>query len=162
VNSNNSLSEMPVVGLKTAAILREFVDHPEPPLADDEWIEKQIMALATKPTRRMASAEAAFNLELWLTVLRDYPRADLGYAVGRLLRESKWFPDVSEIVKLAEFCARKRDYNRSQAWRILFKHEKEWTPPIPEEDLCRPEDVAAILAEVSAEFSGKNGESDER
>lgn len=148
VNGNDSLVTMPVVGPESAKALQAFFDHPEPPLADRDWIESQIAILRVKPSRSMSAMDGKMLVETFVNVLLAYPRADLGYAVGRLMLESKWFPDVSEIVKLAEFAASQRAAKKHQAWKLLHKHKTEWTPPIAEEDLCKPEDAAAILAEL--------------
>lgn len=146
---------MPVIGPESVKILKSFYEHPEPPLADEDWIEKRIMALATKPMRKMASSEAAFSLEIWLSVLKNYPRADLGYAFGRLLVEEKWFPDISDIVKRAQYPANIRASKKHQAWKLLHKHKTDWREPIPESELVTPEAIEQITAEVDAEFAHK-------
>lgn len=147
---------MPVVGPKSAAALREYIQHPEPPLATVEWIEAQIGTLSIKPHRKATVADMAMILRTYIAVLSEYPRTDLGYAFGRLLRENKWFPDVSEIVELANYCRRTRRFRKSQAEVLLAKHEREWTPPIPEDQRVKPEEVAALVSElkIGAEKDG--------
>ncbi len=143
------------MGPKSVEALQAFFDHPEPPLAPDEWIEKQLMALTTKPTRKVSAGEAAYNLEISIAVLRQYPQVDLGYAIGRLMRESVFRPGYAEIATLAEYPARVRAAKKHQAWKLIHKHKTEYVPEIPEDQLCKPEDVAAILAEF------KTGETSE-
>lgn len=139
---------MPVVGPKSATALREYIQHPEPPLATVEWIEAQIGTLSIKPHRKATVADMAMILRTYISVLSEYPRADLGYAFGRLLRESKWFPDLSEILVHADYCRRTRKFRKSQAEVLLAKHEREWTPPIPDEDRVKPEELAALVSEL--------------
>jgi hypothetical protein len=156
VESRNSSNQMPVVGPKSAAALREFLEHPEPPLATLDWIEAQIGTLSIKPHRKATVADMAMILKTYITILRVYPRVDLGYAFGRLLRENKWFPDISEIVELAAYAKGQRDFKRIQAATLIAKHEREWTPPIPDDQRVPPDDVAALLAElrIGAEKEG--------
>lgn len=158
VSSNDSMAMMPVVGPQTAAILKSFYEHPEPPLADDQYIEIELVKLAGKPARKSSAGEAAFNLEVWIPVLKEFPRVDLGYAFGRLLRESKWFPDISEIIALAKYPANMRAAKKHQAWKLLHKHKTDWREPIPESELVTPEAIAQIKAEVDAEFPSNREE----
>jgi hypothetical protein len=146
---------MTVVGPKTAAILQDFFDHPEPPLADRDWIENQIAVLRIKPSRSMTAQDGKMLVETFVSVLKSYPKVDLGYAVGRLMRESKWFPDVSEIAKLAEYHASMRAAKKHQAWKLLHKHRAEWVEPISDDEICTPEDAARILTEMEKSFPSK-------
>jgi hypothetical protein len=139
---------MPVVGPKSAAVLREFVDYPEPPLATEDWIEKQIVVLSVKPQRGRSAVEAQMLINAYVPIMAEHSRVDLGYAIGRLMRESKWFPDISEIVELAVYAKGQRDFKRIQAATLVAKHEREWTPPIPEDQRVAPEEVAALVAEL--------------
>lgn len=148
VESNHSFNQMPVVGPKSAATLREYVQHPEPPLATEDWIEAQIALLSIKPHRKATVADMAMMLKAYVAVLSEYPRVDLGYAFGRLLREERWFPDVSQIVELADYCRRTRKFRRSQAEMLISKHEREWLAPIPEDQVVKPEEVAALISEL--------------
>lgn len=152
------MAMMPVVGPNTAAILQDFYNHPEPPLADRDWIENQIAVLRVKPSRSMTAQDGKMLVETFVSVLKAYPRVDLGYAFGRLMRESKWFPDVSEIVKLAEYPANMRAAKKHQAWKLLHKHKTDWREPIPESELVTPEAIAQIKAEVAAEFPSNREE----
>lgn len=139
---------MPIVGPKSAAALREFIEHPEPPVATEEWIEAQIGTLSIKPHRKATVADMAMILKTYVAVLAQYPRADLGYAFGRLLRESKWFPDISEILVHADYCRNTRSCKKVQAKVLLMKHEREWIAPIPEDQIVKPEEVAALVSEL--------------
>jgi hypothetical protein len=137
-------------------MLRQFIQYPEPPRADKDWITSELGVLALKPMRKLANVEAEAIMERDLRILSGYPRVDLGYAFGRLARESKYYPEISEMVSLAEYPASIRRARRNRASMALMKHNREWIEPIPEDQLCKPEDVAAILAEVDAEFAAKS------
>lgn len=145
---------MPVVGPKSASALREYIDHPEPPLASVDWIEAQIGNFSIKPHRKATVGDMALLLKTYVSVLSEYPRVDLGYAFGRLMRENRWFPDVSEILVHADYCRRTRKFRRSQAEVLLAKHEREWTPPIPEEERVKPEELAALVSELKIGAEG--------
>lgn len=162
VSSQSSLATMPVVGPKSAAALQEFFDHPEPPLADDSWIEKQLVAFSVKPRRHASALEEEFKLELFVSRLRPFPKVDLGYAFGRLMNESKFYPDISEFIALAKYPAAKRAFKKHQAWKLLHKHKTEWREPIPEDQLITPEETKRITAEVAAEFAARNPNKDGR
>jgi hypothetical protein len=149
---------MPVIGPETTAILREFVDHPEPPLAEPEWIEKQIIALSIKPSRKATATDSKMILATFVTVLKDYSRVDLGYAFGRLMRENKWFPDVSEIIELAEYPRKMRKFKKGQAKMLILKHEREWRRPIPDEERVKPEELAALVSELKIGAEGNEGD----
>ena len=152
VSSNDSLAQMPVVGPKTAAILQAFCDHPEPPAVDQNWLLNQLGTLALKPMRKLADVEASAVIQRDLKLLSGYPQADLGYAIGRLTRESKFYPEISEFIKMVEYPANMRAAKKHQAWKLLHKHKTDWREPIPESELVTPEAIAQIKAEVDAEF----------
>lgn len=143
------MNEMPVVGPKTAAELQAFIDHPEPPIADIDWIQKQITMLSIKPSRKQTVADAKMILATYTAVLKTYSRADLGYAFGRLLRESKWFPDISEIVELADFPRAQRNFKKHQARAIIMKHQAEWIDKSADKEIVDPAEVRALIKELS-------------
>lgn len=155
VSNPSSYESFPIVGPATAAELAEYVKHPEPPLAESTWIEEQIFAFKIKPHKTKSDMDWALLLRVNLAALSDFSRVDLGYAFGRLMRESKWFPDVSEIVSLAKYAQWQREFRKHQANALIMKHNHLWRAPIPEEELCSPEDIARIKAEVDAEFAAK-------
>lgn len=155
VNSRVSYNDIPVITPDEAALLRDFVAHPEPPRADDGWIEAQIGTFQIKPQRNRGQTEWALLVEVYVQTLSEYARVDLGYAFGRLMRESKWFPDVSEIISLAEYSSGVRRARRNRAETALMKHKHLWEPPIPEDQIVTAEDIARIKAEVDAEFAAK-------
>lgn len=145
---------MPIVGPKSAAILRDFVNYPDPPPATEDWIEKQIIVLSVKPQRGRSAVEAQMLIDAYVPIMAEHSRADLGYAIGRLMRENKWFPDISEIVELAKYAKAQRDFKRIQAATLIAKHEREWTPPIPEEERVKPEELAALVSELKIGAEG--------
>jgi hypothetical protein len=141
---------MPIIGPKTAAELRIFVEHPEPPMAEISWIENQIGLLSIKPKRRSSVMEEKMLIDVFVDVLQEIPRLDLGYAFGRLIRENKWFPDVSEIVELANISRGKRNYKRSRAKALIMKHEQQWLDEKTAADWVKPEEVAKLVKSLSA------------
>lgn len=143
------MNEMPVVGPKTAAQLQAFIDHPEPPIADTDWIQKQITMLSIKPSRKQTVSDAKMILQTYTSMLKSYSRADLGYAFGRLMRESKWFPDISEIIQLAEFPKSQRNFKKLQARTLIMKHERDWIDKSEDKEAVDPEEVRALINELS-------------
>lgn len=143
-----SMNEMPVIGPKSAAELQSFIDHPEPPPAEVTWIRKQIGLLSQKPSRRMGTLDAEMIVETFERLLKGYSRADLGYAFGQIMRKSKWFPDVADVIEYADYSVTQRSTKRVRAKMLIMKHERDWTPPIPEDQIIKPEEVQALLAEM--------------
>ncbi len=155
MNSKGSYEDMPVVTPTDVTVLQDFINHPEPPEALEGWIEEQLLTFMFKPQKNRARLEWAVLAESYLQNLVGYSRADLGYAFGRLMREQKWFPELSEIIEIVEHAVSVRRARRNRARTALMKHRHEYVSPVPEDQLCRPEDVAAILAEVEAEYQAK-------
>jgi hypothetical protein len=158
VSSPSSYESFPIVGPKTAAELAEYVKHPEPPLAERTWIEEQLFTFKIKPHKAKSDLDWDLLLRVNLAALSDFSRVDLGYAFGRLMRENKFFPDVSEIVTLAKYAQWQREFRKHQANALIMKHNHLWREPIPEDQLCTPEDIARIKAEVAAEFPSNRDE----
>lgn len=156
VNSRSSYNDLPVISPEQAAALAEFVEYPEPPIVEEPWLEAQIGTFMIKPQRGRSNMEWKLLLEVYVNNLRTYSRVDLGYAFGRLMRESKWFPDISEIIALADYAVAKRKARRLRAEMALMKHKHQYEPPIPDDQLVTPEDIERIKAEVEAEFAAKN------
>ena len=140
---------MPVVGPKSALKLREYIQHPSPPMATVDWMEAQIGSLSYKPQRKATVRDMDMILKIYTAVMAEYSRVDLGYAIGRLLREKVFFPDISEIVELAEYARGQRIKKRTKAQMLLTKHEREWTPPIPDDELADVDEVSALVSELS-------------
>lgn len=143
------MNEMPVVGPNTAAELQAFIDHPEPPQAEVDWIQKQITMLSIKPSRKQSVSDAKMILQTYTAVLKPYSRADLGYAFGRLLRENKWFPDISEIVELADYPRAQRNFKKHQARALVMKHKRDWIDLSEDKEVVDPEEVRALIKELS-------------
>lgn len=156
MNNPVSYKDTEIVDPEEAELLRQFIAHPEPPPPHPDWLLDQLGMLALKPMKKLADVEASAIIQRDFKLLSGYPQADLGYAIGRLTRESKFYPEISDFIKLVEYPAAVRRMRRNQAETALMKHRHEWTPPIPEDQLCKPEDIARIKAEVEAEFAARN------
>lgn len=152
--------DLDVIGPKTAKFLAEFINHPEPPMPPQGWVEAQIGLLSVKPSRKATVADMKLVLDVYVPILCEYSKVDLGYAIGRIVRENKWFPDISEIVALAEYARARRAAKRNMARMLIMKHEQEWTHPISQEQLVKIEDIQAIKDEVAREFSDKMARQD--
>lgn len=141
----------PVVGPQTVAALQSFLDaYVEPHLPAMSDIESMCarLSLATaKP--RVSDADAHEMHALYWRALRDIPLIDLYRAFDDLLRTSRFLPKPSEIRAAAIGHKCRREFKRSRAVALIRKHQREWTPPIPEDQLVQTEDIAAIKQTVA-------------
>lgn len=143
-----NLMAAPVIGPKSAAALQAMIDAPADwPMPDRSSIERMLALLATVKRRRQnSSEEAAAQIELYWTGLRDVPLPDLHHAYDVLLKGSPWFPDISEIREAAEGgpVARHRR-KRLIASALIDRHRREWQPqtePTSPETLKAVKDIA--------------------
>lgn len=110
------------------------------------------------PDRRLSERELDARFGLYCDELRDIPGDILGRAMRQAIRTLTFFPAVAEIRKLAEPDLIKRRWRLATLRRLVAKHERDYEPPIPESELCRPEDVQQILAEVAAAYPSRRQE----
>lgn len=123
-------SDLPVVGPKSAQALRDFLDSPEPPTAEQKQIEGMLVKLAIAlPKAQSSEAEAHARLDIYWQALRDIPLTDLHYAFSKLVQQAKFFPTVKEILDAAAYPAAARSYRKGRARTLLLKHEREWKAP---------------------------------
>jgi len=140
-----SLVDSPVIGPKSAAALQAFVDaqaQPTPPRREDVETMLGLFATAGKRRRQSSEIEAAAQLDLYWRALSDLPLEDLRFAYDKLMKESPWFPDISDIRKAATggpVTAHQR--RRSIAKALIGKHQREWEPPC---DVITPEEAAKV------------------
>lgn len=141
--------ETKVVGPKTAAALRAYLDGPWPdlPMPTPDRIDSMVsrLALATKE-RKLSDDEATERLELFWRVLRDLPLVDLAAAFDDLLRTSTFMPTPAEVYQRASSHRARREYRKSRARHLVWLHDREWRPPLKPEDMASPEEIAALLA----------------
>lgn len=137
--------ESPVVGPKTAAALREFAAaQPALPLPERDQIDAMIARLSVATAKKATSKDEARELvDLYWRALRDLPLTDLHWAFDELLRTATFLPKPAEVRAMALRPAARRNYLRSRARHLAWKHDVEWRPPV---ELATPEDVQAVLA----------------
>jgi hypothetical protein len=154
--------ESPVVGPITAGELRTFVaSAPQPELATIDDVEEHVSALAlAKKEKSSSTGEAKARLELFWRVLKGCTRNDLVRGTDKLLREpSPWMPTPGELSYAVGSYRAQREYALSRAAYLIKLHEREWTPPIPPEDMVKPEDLIALSASIAEQFpSEREGE----
>ena len=130
LDSGNS----PVIGPKHAAMLQAYLDAPRPALAmpSPERVDNMIGRLATATKeRKLTTAEHAERLDLYWRVLRDVPMIDLAAGYDKLLRTCIFMPTPAEVLKACAGFTAKREYRKSRARHLLWKHRVEYrdTPP---------------------------------
>lgn len=152
VNRRSSLSDMPVIGPKSASELRRFAEHPLPPIARKDQIEVMLAKLSVAlPKAQASEAEVNERLDLYWQALKHHALVDLHQAFGDLLRTCRFFPTIAEIEAAVKPIAGRRLSRVTQARLLLLKHDREWTPPIADDDLADPVAVKALLANLGTE-----------
>lgn len=142
IEAPDSLSDLPVVGPKTAGQLRDWLAAPEPELATRKQVEDMLGLLATLPMAKGNEAEGRAKVQVYADALSDVAYVDLRAAYDRLIRECRFFPCPKEIRDAAARTAAVRSYRRSRAKCIVARHEREWTEPT---EMADPAEVKALL-----------------
>jgi len=160
-------SDSPVVGPRTAKALSEWVEAQRPrrtlaqiaqdgPEQEKEAMGKMDslvgrMALATKE-RPLTPAANEERLDIYWRVLRNQTLVDLGAAFDELMRTLKWMPTPAEVYQAAARSKISREWPIVRAKHLIWLHEREWQPPIPEEDRPSAAEVRKILHGAEAQF----------
>jgi hypothetical protein len=110
------------------------------------------------PNARLSDVEATERMQLYAELLRDIPFDILSSAFRRVVQTNRFFPTVAEIREAAAPGLAARRGTIVGLRLLLHKHDREWSPPIPENDRVKPGDTARILAEVSEEIRRKRGD----
>jgi hypothetical protein len=152
--------DSPVVGPKTADALQAYLDGPwpEPERPTQDRIDAMVsrLSLATKE-RRPSEQEARERLDLYWRALRDCTMLDLAAAFDDLLRTSTFMPTPAEVFQRASAAKAKREYRKSRARHLVWKHKQEWRKPIPDDQRITAEEFQALRSIVagSGESDGK-------
>jgi len=144
-------TDSPVVGPKTAKQLAAFADEPEPPLASRDQVDVMITKIAIGTAQaRTTDAEASEKLEMYWLALRDIPLDDLRWAFGEIIKTATFLPVPAEVRAVALKPGLKRQNMKSRARYLAWKHDQEWAPPIPDDDLVDLGELRATLESVTA------------
>lgn len=106
------------------------------------------LSLATKE-RAASAAEAKERLDLYWRVLRDCAMGDLAKAFDDLLRTKTFMPTPAEVFAAAQTHKAKRDWCKSRARHLVWKHRQEYQKPIPDDQRITAEEFAALRAIVA-------------
>lgn len=109
------------------------------------------LALATKE-RQLSKIEAKERFDLYWRALSDVPLPDLAKAFDQILKTATFMPTPGEVRTIASRHTALRSFRESRARHLVWLHENKWQAPIAEEDLVRPEDIAAIKEQVAKQF----------
>lgn len=151
VSRGSSFDHMPVIGPKSAAELRRFIEHSAPPLVQRNQVDTMLAKLSIAlPKSQSSEAEAIERLDLYWQALKHHALVDLHQAFGELLRTCRFFPTIAEIEAAVKPIAGRRTSRIVQARMLLLKHDREWKAPILDDELEDPAAVAAFLSEVRA------------
>lgn len=145
-----------IVGPKTAAEIRAYLDGPWPELAlpTSERVDNMIgrIAIATKE-RRLTAEEHKERLEIYWRVLREVPLIDLAAGFDKILATYTFMPTPAEVLKVCSAFTAKREYRRSRAKHLLFMHEREYRNPTHSDDMADVDDVAALRAQAGRKYA---------
>jgi hypothetical protein len=146
-----NILDLPAVGPVSANALREYLAAPPPPLPERGHVNKMLGELSIAlPKAQSSDTEAAARLEIYWKTLRTIPLHDLRFAYQKLIRESRFFPSVADIIAAAAPSRNRRDWLWSRAKFLVLKHEREWRPePEPLTDEQRNE-VTEMVGQVLA------------
>ena len=141
------LPDMPVIGPKSAAYLREYIAACTPPAPTEDEFENMIGELSLVMVMPQASevGEDA-RLEIYWRALSGHALPDLFAAFDQILRKCRFFPTIAEIEQIIAPIRAKRMARVNRAGLLLMKHEREWAPPAA--DVVSMEDVAALRREA--------------
>lgn len=139
--------DSPVVGPKSAAVLRDFAAQPEPPLPNENQVDTMLakLALATAKTKT-SPEEAKARLELYWIALRDIPLDDLRAGFVHLLQTATFLPTPAEVRRAARYNGAVRRHAKSRAAWLVKIHEREWREPT---EMVKPEEVHALMMNVN-------------
>lgn len=141
-------TEAPIVGPKSASILAEFADMPEPEFATESDIDAMVAMLATATVRRNASdAEVVASMAQFAKELLGARKADLDAAYSELVRTHKFMPTVSEVYACVKGFEVRRRHKKSRARHLVAIHKREWAPPIVP---VSPDEIAALRERAAA------------
>ena len=146
--------DSPVIGPNSVGALEAFLAaQPALDMPTEERIDTMIarLAMATKE-RRQSVAESRERLALYWRTLRELPLVDLMRAFDDLLRTCTFMPTPAEVYAAANSYRRQREFKASRARHLIAKHNREWAPPLADEDRASPEDIAAIKASLAEHF----------
>lgn len=142
--------DSPVIGPKSAAALQQWLDAaPVLDLITEARLDNLVsrLALATKE-RKLSDKEATERLDLFWSVLRGLPIVDLGLAAKDLLRTHTFMPAPAEVYRRAAAHRAKREYRKSRARHLIWKHGVEYRNPTPGMTDEGRERFAEILAKA--------------
>ncbi len=135
-----------VVGPKSAAALRAFVDEPEPELPTESDVDALVMKLAIATAQpKISPVEARERMKLYWQALRDLPLIELKGGFLRLLRTSKFLPTPCEVRTAAIQAGATRRYAKSRARHLLWLHARDYVEP---KEPVPPEELRELLAKV--------------
>ena len=147
-----------MVGPNTAAALKEWLAAPRADLepATMARVENMIsrLSLATKE-RAVSKHEADERLNLYWRALSDLPLIDLAAAYDKILKTSTFMPTPAEIRSHATLHGARRNFLLSRARHLVWLHETQFIPPIPESERLSPDDLKTIVAAAEAKFPSK-------
>ena len=150
---------MPIVEPEEAEEARRAVQVFEAGIAGclPEHVDRMLTKLATAypPARGLSEEEAEAKRLIYAELLHDLPYDILSAAFRRAAQTCKFFPTVAEIRQAAEPALTMRRWRLFCLQRLIGKHERDYLPPIPPEELCKPEDAKRILADLARERAAK-------
>lgn len=154
--------DKPIVGPNTALELRRFVAEAEaarPRLPERGEVDELVsgLSLATKE-RATSKDEARVRLGLYWQALKDVPISDLERGFTELVKTATFMPTPAEVRASALVSKTKRERAISRARHLAWLHDREWTPPIDEADLVKPEDLKALSAQLAEQFPSQRDE----
>lgn len=153
VERKMTLSDMPVIGPVSADHLRAFVAASTPPAPEIEQVETMLAKLSLAlPKAKASDIEADERINIYWAELKTYALPDLQRAFSVLLRICTFFPTIAEIEAAVAPIRAKRMARANRADMLIMKHEREWQPPLADDNAV---DVGDMVGKALAAHPSK-------
>ena len=151
--------EFPVVSPEQRAAIPDAIKMVEATLvpATDEQIVSALGTIEVAlPLRRdMPAVEADARLEIYSRALADMPADILNAACMEAVKTLKFFPKVAELRELAAKELGRRRWNKAMLEMAARVHDERYEPPVPAEDMVKPEQLARLAKRIGSRFPSK-------
>lgn len=138
--------------VKSAISLFEGSLTPCPP----EHIKRLMTKLgAAFPAGKLTDGEVAAREAVYVELLGDIPLDILANAFKKAGQTCRFFPSAAEIREHARPELSKRKWRLFCLNRMLAKYERDYRPPLGPNEVCKPEEARAIVAEVLERVGAK-------
>lgn len=122
-------------------------------MPDIDQVETMLAKLSLAlPKAKASDIEVDERLNIYWAELKGHALPDLQRAYSVLLQTCTFFPTIAEIEAAVAPIRAKRMARANRADMLIMKHEREWSPPVADDDAV---DVGDLVDEVLAAHPSK-------